>query len=245
MRIVRVSATDLSRFWEWYTDKSDLSMDEMLTKEEKLIESLTAPFVETRPMKLGTLIHAILEEPRKYRLTIERAGVPEVFFGDESLALLTEEDAKAMVWTDGMGIDEIPALKEYVGDEETIVLVSMRADKLDGRIGVDLKTKWSAPSRYVLDMNAERYEDSAQGLFYADAFRLEKVVYLLHYMAEEPPLMRLQHTQQVWVDTHDLEHVHQQCQRIVSTFWEWCKYHRVLVDHYTNRFLNKPETEIL
>lgn len=239
-RLARVSVSDLVKFWKWYDDQTDRSFDEQMQKEALLVEELTRSYTETQQQALGKHIHAIIEDVEAHAVTINDT----LYYGDEETGLMHADDVERLLDVVGGGGIEVPAVKRYLGDEDTDIIVSMRLDRVTGFLIRDIKTVWSAPTDFLKTMKAEGYEDSPQALFYADAFGATAVEYVLLYMGQQPPLLTLKDIQVVTVDTSDRAYVHDRCQRVVSTFWDWCKAHK-LQWHYLQRFINNPELEVI
>lgn len=239
-QLARISVSDLVRFWKWYSDVTDRPFAEILDKETQLIEEILRERVDTYQQALGKHIHAIIEDVEAHAVTINDT----LYYGDEETGLMHADDVERLLDVVGDGGIEVPAVKAYIGDEDTDIIVSMRLDRVTGFLIRDIKTVWSAPTDFLKTMKAEGYEDSPQALFYADAFGATAVEYVLLYMGQQPPLLTLKDIQVVTVDTSDRAYVHDRCQRVVSTFWDWCKAHK-LQGHYLQRFINNPELEVI
>lgn len=154
---MRISTTLIESF------RLFLSADWM--EEADLIKSIRGEFIQTKPMRMGTAFHSILEKPEAHVLALGDAYVCDGF------TFPGEVVRPCLALIDHAGIFEVKATKLYrvPGLAEPVTVVA-KVDQLLGSRVIENKTKWSA-------FEFDRYAESYQWRFYADIFEPSCVTY--------------------------------------------------------------------
>lgn len=242
MIYARVSATDIAKFVRWHQTPEFDSLEKEIEKEQEVVRSILGKDgFESHAMRIGTLIHSIVEDPEAMAVETSYGTM----YGTLDIGLLCRTDIERITADiDARSVLEVAGLKIYDVGNDVRIVVSCRADILCGTHAYDLKCTLKHPSEFVLTSDVDEYIDSAQGIIYADVFGLDRVTYRRVYLSQAPPVLSVEQVLDIELDTSDRQHTADMAQSHVESFWRWAMWHN-LEGHYINRFINNPELEIL
>lgn len=149
-----------------------------MTKEDLIQEITDEGFEPSRPMKLGTAFHKILEDPHKHFLGKPKRFVADGIEFDYDMVIFCLESISYKE-----GVMECKEIKEYEINGETVQLVA-KVDRLIGNQGDEHKTNWSF-------YKADRYINSYQWPMYLFIHELTQINYNIFEMRDEPEGIRL------------------------------------------------------
>lgn len=159
---MRVSCTTLETYRLWRNPEQEWM------PEGQLLDAIRGTFVPTHNVNLGQAFGKVLEDPDRYRVP----GGFQITVNRETFEFGRDVMEPCVALIDYRGIFEAKAVQSYDG-----VDVASKADHLVGAALSEFKTTLGS-------FDAERYMDSYQWRFMADAFKPLSITYQVFRLAE-------------------------------------------------------------
>jgi hypothetical protein len=159
---VRISATQLESFRLFSNPENEWMTD------EKMVEALTGAFVPDHKVNLGSAFGKVLEDPDRYMVP----GGFRLYVNREPFEFSRDVIEPCLRLIDRRGIFEAKAVQRY--DDCDVV---SKADHLFGATLSEFKTTLG-------QFDFDKYAESCQWRFMADAFQPRRITYHVFCLAE-------------------------------------------------------------
>lgn len=190
---MRISATQLESF--------RLFMEQDWMTEDELAATIRGVFVPNHNVNLGTAFGRVLETPERYAAS----GGYRVVVNGETFEFGEDVMAPCLDLIDRRGVFEAKAVQAY-GPHN----VSSKADHLLGAHLSEFKTTLST-------FDFDKYANSVQWRFMADAFRPSRITYRVFCLSEAPNgVIGLRSIE--CFDLYPYAGLHQDCRALVEDF---------------------------
>lgn len=186
---------------------------------------------ETNFMRYGTAFHAILEEPKKYRIdgmpTIRaryrkpQRG-PQTVYTCNGIVFDGADVERALQYVNPLGLNEAKSFKKFRLRNGEEIAVTSRVDKINGITVEEYKTKWG-------EFDISGYPDSLQWRLYTEVFDVQCVRYVIFEMKERDSLSEFaDHPAIDLINIHPFElfaypGIYDECITALEEFLEWVR----------------------
>lgn len=199
---MRISATQLESFRLFMTP------DQEWMTEDDLIATIRGEFRGNHKVSLGSAFGAVLETPGRYAVGEAVIDGYRVSAGGEAFEFGADVMAPCLDLIDRRGVFEAKAVKAY-GPHE----VASKADHLLGGHLSEFKTTLST-------FDFDKYAQSCQWRFMADAFQPTRITYRVFCLSEgSNGVIELRSIESF--DLYPYPALHEDCQRLVTRFAEY------------------------